>query len=708
MTLRRSFFASVLAGFLLGLSFHIASAQEPLTVRTPATPLVMHDPYFSVWSFHDDLTGGPTRHWTGTPQQMAGLVRIDGKTYRFMGGERGDDGVPALKQLSRTIWPTRTIYDFEDAGIHLTLTFFTPALPQDLDVLSRPVTYVGWDVRSTDSQQHAVMIYFDASAQLATNTGDDTVVWGRERIGDMQALRIGTNTQPVLEKSGDNLRIDWGWLYIAVPPQQGLDMAATDAGAREQFAKNGALPQNDDLDMPRQVKHGLPLLAVRFDLGSVGSASVSRHLMIAYDDRFSIEYLNRRLRAYWRRNGMTTAEMLEKAEADESELRRKAEAFDRELTSDLEKEGGTHYAQLATLAYRQTIAAHKLVADVDGTPFLFSKENFSNGCIDTVDVTYPSSPFFLLLNPKLLQAQLEPMMQYASLPRWRWPFAPHDLGTYPLANGQVYGGGERTEEDQMPVEESGNLIILTNALAHAENSAAFAQKYWPLLTKWAEYLKEKGMDPENQLSTDDFAGHLPHNTNLSIKAIEALGSYAQLAQMLGKEQEAEQYHKLAAQMAAKWKDMALDGDHYKLAFDQPGSWSQKYNLVWDSVLGLHLFAPQIIEQETAFYLKHQNSFGLPLDNRKTYTKLDWIVWTATMSGSEKNFIALTDPLYKYMTESPSRVPLSDWFETTDGTQVGFQARSVVGGVYMKMLADPAMWKKWVQAAGEAAPSGANH
>ncbi|MDI3255916.1 MAG: DUF4965 domain-containing protein [Bacillota bacterium] len=708
MTLRRSFFASVLAGFLLGLSFHIASAQEPLTVRTPATPLVMHDPYFSVWSFHDDLTGGPTRHWTGTPQQMAGLVRIDGKTYRFMGGERGDDGVPALKQLSRTIWPTRTIYDFEDAGIHLTLTFFTPALPQDLDVLSRPVTYVGWDVRSTDSQQHAVMIYFDASAQLATNTGDDTVVWGRERIGDMQALRIGTNTQPVLEKSGDNLRIDWGWLYIAVPLQQGLDMAATDAGAREQFAKNGALPQNDDLDMPRQVKHGLPLLAVRFDLGSVGSASVSRHLMIAYDDRFSIEYLNRRLRAYWRRNGMTTAEMLEKAEADESELRRKAEAFDRELTSDLEKEGGTHYAQLATLAYRQTIAAHKLVADVDGTPFLFSKENFSNGCIDTVDVTYPSSPFFLLLNPKLLQAQLEPMMQYASLPRWRWPFAPHDLGTYPLANGQVYGGGERTEEDQMPVEESGNLIILTNALAHAENSAAFAQKYWPLLTKWAEYLKEKGMDPENQLSTDDFAGHLPHNTNLSIKAIEALGSYAQLAQMLGKEREAEQYHKLAAQMAAKWKDMALDGDHYKLAFDQPGSWSQKYNLVWDSVLGLHLFAPQIIEQETAFYLKHQNSFGLPLDNRKTYTKLDWIVWTATMSGSEKNFIALTDPLYKYMTESPSRVPLSDWFETTDGTQVGFQARSVVGGVYMKMLADPAMWKKWVQAAGEAAPSGANH
>lgn len=670
-------------------------AQEPVTVRTPTTPLVLHDPYFSVWSFNDNLTDGPTRHWTGTEQQMAGLVRIDGKTYRFMGQDRE---APALKQISRAIWPTRTIYDFEDAGIHLTLTFFTPALPADLDVLSRPVTYVSWEARSIDSRAHNVSLYFDATSQLATNTEQDSVIWGRERIGDMQALRVGTNEQPVLAKSGDNLRIDWGWLYVAVPPQPGTETAAGSWEARRRFAKDGSLPATDDLDQPRAVRHGLPLLAVRFDLGNVSSTPVSRRVLLAYDDRFAIEYLNRKLRAYWRRNGMTTAEMLEKAEADEPSLRTKAEAFDKELVSDLTKEGGEHYAQLATLAYQQTIAAHKLVADVDGTPMLFSKENFSNGCIDTVDITYPSGPFFLLLNPKLLQAQLEPMFAYASLSRWRWPFAPHDLGTYPLANGQVYGGGERTEDDQMPVEESGNLIILTNALAHAQGSAAFAEKYWPLLTKWANYLKEKGLDPENQLSTDDFAGHLAHNTNLSIKAIEALGSYAQLADLLDKKQEASEYRKLAEGMAAKWKTMAIDGDHYKLAFDQQGSWSQKYNLVWDRLLGLHLFSPQIVDQEVAFYLKHQNAFGLPLDNRRTYTKLDWIVWTATLSTRQSDFIALTDPLYKYMMETPSRVPLSDWFETTDGKQVGFQARAVVGGVYIKMLADSAMWKKWADQA----------
>jgi len=204
------------------------------------------------------------------------------------------------------------------------------------------------------------------------------------------------------------------------------------------------------------------------------------------------------------------------------------------------------------------------------------------------------------LNPKLLEGQLKPILDYASLPRWRWPFAPHDLGTYPLANGQVYGGGERTEENQMPVEETGNMLILTLAIARAEGNVNLARSYWPLLTRWADYLRKKGLDPENQLSTDDFAGHLAHNSNLSIKAIEAVASYAELAKLMGDSERATDYRNTAKQMAEQWERMASDGDHYRLAFDKTGTWSQKYNLVWDRVLGLNLFDRSIARKEDIF------------------------------------------------------------------------------------------------------------
>jgi hypothetical protein len=639
---------------------------------------------------------------------MTGLVRVDGSTFRFMGNAPAS--VPAMQQISRVLTPTRTIYEFEKGGIRLTLTFFTPALVGDLTILSRPITYISWEVRSVDLAPHAVSVYLDCSSLMAVNTANESVVWSRAKIGDTELLGVGSSDQKVLGVSGDDLRINWGHFYLATPDPPNERLAAVNGReARNKFFMTGALPDADLLEMPATPRGGAAVLAATVDFGNVGATPVPRHLLVGYDDIYSIEYLNRRLRPYWRKDGANFTDLLRKAVGEYESLLQRGVAFDRELTADLTAAGGREYAELSVLAYRQAIGAHKLVADVDGTPLFFAKENFSNGCIDTVDVFYPSAPLFLLLNPKLVEGQMKPILDYASLPRWRWPFAPHDLGTYPLANGQVYGGGERTEENQMPVEETGNMLILALAVARAEGNANLAQTYWPLLTKWADYLRAKGLDPENQLSTDDFAGHLAHNSNLSIKAIEAVASYAELAKLLGDVTRAADYRNTAKQMAEQWERMAADGDHYRLAFDITGTWSQKYNLVWDRVLGLNLFSPAIARKEMAFYLKHQNEFGLPLDNRKTYTKLDWIVWTATLADDQKEFQAVIAPLLKYADQTPSRVPLSDWYDTVDAKQQGFQARSVVGGVFIKMLTDPALWRKWSsQASPPAANASAGH
>ena len=688
---------SRMIGCIAAVLLHsLAHAQRH---RPPAVPLVTNDPYFSIWSMGDKLTDGPTKHWSEAPQPTIGLVRIDGKTYQWMGVHpRQYFGMPAvdpMQQTSLEITPLHSKYRFTASGIELRVTFFTPLFPEDLDVLSRPVTYLSWTAVSTDDRSHQVDLLLDIDPMIAVNEAAQPVTWSRTHAGPLTILNVGSRDQATLHQSGDRIRIDWGYFHLAVPDSE----AATTSLAYEgmaRFVTSGQLSESDDLGMPlpAESRSHPAHLSVKIPFGIVATTSIERHVLLAYTESYAIEYLGRKLRPYWQRNGTTEATMLSDAERQFSSLEARGVKFDSDLSNDMARIGGDEYRYLTALLFRQTIAAHKLVADVDGTPMLFSKENDSNGCIDTVDVTYPSSPFFLLFNPQLLKAQLEPLMRYAALPRWRFPFAPHDLGTYPLANGQVYGGGEVGEDNQMPVEESGNLLLMIAALGRAEGNWDFAKRYMPQLTKWAAYLEEKGMDPENQLSTDDFAGHLAHNTNLSIKAIEALGAFVQIARGIGDTKLADRYEGTVRKLPAQWEQMARDGDHYKLAFDQPGTWSQKYNLVWDDILDLHLFPKTVAQTEWAFYSKHMQPYGLPLDNRKSITKLDWEVWTGTLTSDSNQFRDLIHLLTVWADTTTSRVPTTDYYDTISGKQIGFQARSVVGGVFIKALMDPEAVKRW--------------
>jgi hypothetical protein len=807
----------LLSLFILQLTYSYAQQRQ-----APAYPLITHDPYFSIWSMTDNLASESTKHWTGTDHSLLGLIKVDGKTYRFLGKEKasfetilpasdeqdyevkfietepksgwmnmdfddrqwnttaapfGDDGREKTSWRSKNLWvrrafnlnevndnklflklyhddnikvylngiliythvgwtdkfvylpisdeakaklkkgnnllaihventaggawldagivteanppeknlvarqvkmqlnATQTSYQFAAGGVDLELTFISPLLMDDLNLLARPVSYITYKVKSNDGAPHEVQVFMGASTNLAVNTADQDVGVSQTETSSLNILKAGTLDQPILQRKGDNVRIDWGYMFLAAPKAFHAQQYVTDANdATAIFAAN----VKADKPVIRQGK-SLSLNTV-LTFGKVNNQPQEQFLLLGYDDLKPIQYFKENLNPWWKdaSPGQTIEKQLDLAAAEYKAVINKCNVFDQQLYADAQKVGGDKYASLCVLAYRQSIAAHKLVKSPDGELLFLSKENFSNGSINTVDITYPSSPMYLLYNPELMKGMLNGIFYYSESGRWTKPFPAHDLGTYPIANGQTY-------DEDMPVEEAGNMLILTAAVAKAEGNADYAKKHWKVLSTWAEYLSKEGFDPANQLCTDDFAGHLARNANLSVKAIVALGSYAMLADMAGEKATAQKYNSTAKSMAKKWMQLASDGDHYALTFERKGTWSQKYNLVWDKVLNLGLFPKEVYTKEIKYYLGKQNTYGLPLDSRKTYTKSDWILWTATLTDNAKDFEALISPVYKFALESPSRVPLSDWHETTDGKQVGFQARSVVSGYFMKSL-----------------------
>ncbi|MBI9071124.1 MAG: DUF4965 domain-containing protein [Melioribacteraceae bacterium] len=585
-------------------------------------------------------------------------------------------------QKSVELTATQSVYNFSCGKVDLKLTFTSPLLPDELDILSRPINYMSYELNSNDGDEHDVQIYFEATPELAVDNLSQEVVVSKYKKDGFEYLKTGTVDQNVLGKKGDNVRIDWGYFYFSGEERENLSYSiGLYDEMKKEFLKSGNLKGIEKNEIKTELNEIMPVLAYSHSLGKINSETVFGKLMVGYDDLYSIQYFGQNLKPWWKKvEGFSIENEFISASGEYKEIINKCNNFDKQFYADAVESGSANYADLCILAFRQSIAAHKLVKDTEGEILFLSKENFSNGSIGTVDVTYPSAPLYLYYNHELLKGMLNPIFYYTESGKWIKPFAPHDVGTYPIANGQTYGG-------DMPVEETGNMLILTAAIAKMEGNANYAGKHWETLTIWADYLLSNGMDPENQLCTDDFAGHFAHNTNLSVKAIMGIASYGKLAEMLGKSDIADKYLVKARKMAGKWTEMADDKDHYRLTFDKPGTWSQKYNLVWDKILGFNIFDKNVIEKEIAYYLTKQNKYGLPLDNRRTYTKSDWIIWTASLAEDNETFNKFIAPLHKFVNETPKRVPMTDWYETTDASQVGFQARSVVGGYFIKMLKD---------------------
>ncbi|KAL0478299.1 hypothetical protein AKO1_008531 [Acrasis kona] len=640
----------------------------------------------SVWAPSHNLNDAFTTHWFGATKSFIGIIRIDGKPYRYLGPQKtaGSDLPEPLQQTNLEVHPTRSVYTFKHEKLVLEVTFSTALLTDDYDLLSRPTAYITYRVKPTSGSVN-VQIYFDATAEVSVDKNDEIVSWQRNTTSSSNILSVGTVAQPVLKKACDVCGINWGYFYLAVskkaPATQSVALAED---ARTTFVNSGKLPTTD-LSGSRQVQDGWPVLATAWDLGSI-SSEMQQYAVVAYNDIYSVDYFKQYLKSYWTRKFATFHDVIDASINEHDQILNRLKTFDEKLVADLTRVGGDKYATISSLAYRQALGALKLVWNEKfNMPWYFLKEISSNGDAQTVDVIYPAAPILLYLQPKLLFLQLLPIMNYASnetISKYTYDFAPHHLGTYPICD--IVSGAQ----ENMPIEETANMLQMWSALVRKlgqdKDIQVFTQKYWKLLTSWVDYLVANLPDPGEQLCTDDFAGPSPHNSNLAAKGIIGIAAYAQLASYMSQPAAASKYEAISRDYARKWEEMSIVGDktHTKLEFDKDDTFSLKYNIYFQYVLNITLFDPK---PDIAYYLAKQDyPYGTPLDSRKLYTKLDWYYWVGAMAD-ERQWLTFSDRGYAMAEKTTRGVPLTDWYMTDSADVVGFRARPVIGGLYAKMV-----------------------
>ncbi|MEV4137814.1 DUF5127 domain-containing protein [Dactylosporangium sp. NPDC049742] len=655
-----------------------ASTFSP--IRPPATPLAVRSPYLSTWLRADTLPGNWPTFWAGAATAMTGIVRVDGQPFVFMGSPSG--GWPLATQTALVVTATRSTFTITAGAVRLEVEFLSPVDPANLRRQSVPMSYLSVTATAADGGSHAVSVYLDISGEWAHGDRTKQIGWSTAVVGDQRVHTCAPTGPTVLGEAGD--QASWGTVVFSTDEVAGLTwQTGADATVRARGAGNATLLNTADSNQPRAINNAWPVLAFSRDLGQVGAAgSPAVVCVIGHVRTPAVSYLGANLDPYWRTQWATWQDMLRWFRADRDAARAGAAATDAAVTAAAQQAGGTQYAALCSLVLRQAFGGTELVSR-GGAPWVTLKEISSNGDFSTVDVMYPAFPAYLALSPRYLELLLAPLFDYTELRGFDKPHAPHDLGVYPNAFGRI-----GTDEEDMPVEESANMLIMVAALIArmpAAKATAYATAHLAKLRQWADYLVANLPDPGNQNQTDDFTGFIAHSVNLALKGIVGIAAMDSIARAAGV---TTTYAATAKAYIGQWATMAQNGGrtHLKLTYDGADTtWSLKYNGFADRLLGTNLVPPAIAAEEAAWYLSQQHAYGVPLDPRHGYTKVDWELWTAGFLAAQPAARdALIAKAYLYADTTTSRVPFSDWHDTDSGNQQGFAARPVMGGALALM------------------------
>ena len=647
----------------------------------PAYPLFVKDPYFSLWSNGEYLNKSDVMLWTGEKKDVVGAVDIDGLAYTFLGNPAGAQPLP---QTELKVTAYTTDYTFENDKIVLEVSFVSPLTLDDMNLLACPVCYLKYKVTKKVECEVKVILALNGDVCYNHRSPDQHAMRGGVMKTEKYDIAwFGLKRQAPLSHAEDTVGADWGYYYIS----------------------------GESVDYCHYPVRGLNNVGGRHEDWIVSTNSAdSGNIMVGFDDLVSILYFGDWQRGYYFDGGKTIIDAL--AETYES-----IDAIDKKLADEdaklrrVAQKYGEEYLDILYASLRQSIAAHKLIKDRDGKVIFLSKECNSNGCIGTVDVSYPSIPLYLLADTEYVKGMMRPVFKFARMPVWEYDFAPHDVGTYPLCCGQVYGltpkksylktGFAQTHPDiylfpagsdvfdfnmQMPVEECANMIIMAYACYDRDGDIDFLRENYDLLKKWVKYLIEYGLKPANQLCTDDFAGHLANNINLAVKATVGIGCFAKIAEAIG--ECGADYRTTAERFAKEIEAFGEQYSHIPITWDSDDTtFSLKYNMLFDKMLGLGLFKKETVEREIDCYLARLEKCGAPLDSRSDRAKSDWIIWTAALCDDDAKREQLIHGISVFMRECSDRMPFGDYYFCKEGIRRNFTNRTVQGGCFALLLRD---------------------
>ncbi|KAL5409434.1 hypothetical protein PMIN06_010398 [Paraphaeosphaeria minitans] len=680
---------------ILGGLASLTAGQSAFTpARPPSLPLAVKSPYLSTW-FPAGKNGGnggylpgqwPT-FYTGQVTAWTGLIRVDNQTFTWLGAPEVDSDL--ANQTAYEYTSSKSIFTIDvDDKVTIKASFISPLTPKDLKRQSLIASYLNVEVASKDGSDHEVQLYTDISAEWISGNLNAVAHWEYDTTDGLSYHKVWKQDQQPFSEVND--RAEWGNIYYTTDTKHGLTyQSGSDKNVRGAFASNGKLDDTKDTNY-RAINSEWPVFGYASDLGTVGSTSTSVLFSIGLYQDEAIQYLGKNgdeiLPSLWTSYFSDDVAALSFFHKDFDNSNELTSAFDEQVDKDSKAAAGDDYAILTTLAARQVMGATQLVGN-EARQFLFLKEISSNGNTQTIDVIYPATPFFYYANPDLVKLILDPHFENQESGHYPYKWAIHDLGThYPNATGHADGNDEH-----MPVEECGNNIIMVLKYAQTSQNNDYLHEHYPILKQWVEYLVEDSLYPSEQLSTDDFAGHLANQTNLGLKGIIGIAAFAEIANLIDESADAQNYTSIAKDYITRWEALginaAADPPHATLNYDNDTTYGLLYNLYNDKLVGTNLVPQRIYDDQSAFYLTVANTYGVDLDTRNAFwTKGDWEIFCAAVAAEETRDMFISK-YAKWVSETPSANPFSDLYLTDSGEQTGinFRARPVVGGVFALLV-----------------------